>query len=64
MENCQLHGEFPTRISQLPNLEGLLIGWNQNLTGHMPEFHSTSSLEVLTLDDTTFSSKLPTSIGN
>jgi hypothetical protein len=45
MENCPLHGEFPTIIFQLPNLVGLLIGLNQNLTGHLLEFHFTSSLE-------------------
>jgi Leucine-rich repeat (LRR) protein len=61
---CQLHGEFPTRIFQLPNLRDLRIGGNQNLTGHLPEFHSTSSLEVLKLEGTSFSGKLPTSIGN
>jgi len=41
-----------------------MIGGNRNLIGHLPEFHSTSSLEVLTLEGTSFSGKLPTSIGN
>jgi Leucine-rich repeat (LRR) protein len=64
LEYCHLHGEFPTKIFQLPNLWVLRIGGNQNLTGHLPEFHSTSSLEVLTLQGTSFSGKLSTSIGN
>ncbi|XP_059449493.1 receptor-like protein 6 [Corylus avellana] len=64
LENCELHGEFPTRIFQLPNLRELRIGGNSNLTGHLPEFHSNSFLEVLELDYTSFYGKLPTSIGN
>jgi len=64
LKYCQFHGEFPTKIFLLPNLRVLRIGGNQNLTGHLPEFHSTSSLEVLTLYGTSFSGKLPTSIGN
>jgi len=64
LEYCQLHGEFPTKIFQLPNLQVLSIRFNQNLTGHLPEFHSTSSLKDLTLESTSFSGKLPTSIGN
>jgi Leucine-rich repeat (LRR) protein len=64
LKNCQLHGEFPTKVFQLPNLRVLRIKWNQNLIGYLPEFHSTSSLEVLTLGGTNFSGKLPTSIGN
>jgi Leucine-rich repeat (LRR) protein len=64
LKNCQLHGEFPTKVFQLPNLRVLRIGGNQNLIGHLPEFHSTNSLEVLTLRGTSFSGKLPTSIGN
>jgi Leucine-rich repeat (LRR) protein len=64
LTNCQLHGEFSTKIFQLPNLRVLRIGGNQNLIGQLPEFHSTSSLEVLTVVGTSFSGKLPTSIGN
>jgi Leucine-rich repeat (LRR) protein len=64
LEYCKLHGEFPTTIFQLPNLRVLRIRKNQNLTGHLPEFHTTSSLEVLDLEGTSFSGELPASIGN
>nr|XP_048330712.1 receptor-like protein 6 [Ziziphus jujuba var. spinosa] len=37
---------------------------NNNLTGSLPEFPSTSMLKSLVLPNTTFSGKLPNSIGN
>jgi hypothetical protein len=44
LENCELRGEFPTRIFQLPKLQDLRIGGNWNLTGHLPEFHQGNPL--------------------
>jgi Leucine-rich repeat (LRR) protein len=64
LQNCWLHGEFPTKIFLLPNLRFLRVSHNQDLIGHLPQFHSSSSLEVLTLKNTSFSCKIPTSIGN
>ncbi|KAH9745265.1 Receptor-like protein 7 [Citrus sinensis] len=42
-----LHGEFPTEIFQLPNLRLLEVAYNSNLTGHLPEFQKSNSLEYL-----------------
>ncbi|XP_057463274.1 receptor-like protein 7 [Actinidia eriantha] len=65
LANCGLYGEFPRSIFQLPNLKILSAGFNQNLTGSLPEFQSSSSrLEVLELGRTSFYGKLPDSIGN
>ncbi|XP_039169299.1 receptor-like protein 7 [Eucalyptus grandis] len=36
---CQLHGEFPVSIFQLPNLETLDISYNFYLSGFIPELH-------------------------
>ncbi|XP_059449489.1 receptor-like protein 7 [Corylus avellana] len=58
-----LHGEVPAEIFFLPNLQFLSVAYNENLIGHLPEFHSNSSLKVLTLRDTRFYGKLPASIG-
>ncbi|KAG7984502.1 hypothetical protein I3843_04G164000 [Carya illinoinensis] len=64
LEGCGLYGEFPIRIFQLPGLRDLSISGNKNLTGQLPEFHSNTVLQTLLLSSTSFSSKLPTSIGN
>ncbi|KAL4602199.1 hypothetical protein ACB092_10G036200 [Castanea dentata] len=61
---CGLYGEFPTQIFKLPNLQVLFVGYNPNLTGYLPEFHTHSPLQSLILVYTGFSGKLPDSIGN
>ncbi|KAJ4830507.1 hypothetical protein Tsubulata_047413 [Turnera subulata] len=46
--SCNLQGEFPfSRIFQLPKLEVLLLDYNPGLTGHLPEFHTSSPLRKL-----------------
>ena len=64
LDNCALYGEFPTTIFYLPNLQHLSIGDNQDITGHLPELYSSSSLEYLSLRQTSFFGELPASIGN
>jgi Asp-tRNA(Asn)/Glu-tRNA(Gln) amidotransferase C subunit len=67
LENCELRGEFPTRIFQLPNLRDLRIGWNLNLTGHLPEFRLGNPLKVLSIGDTSFFASvrsIPPSLSN
>ncbi|KAG6658895.1 hypothetical protein CIPAW_04G193200 [Carya illinoinensis] len=59
-----LYGRFPTRIFQLPHLQDLNVGGNENLTGHLPKFHTNSPLKYLFLSGTKFSGDLPASIGN
>ncbi|KAG2713791.1 hypothetical protein I3760_04G191600 [Carya illinoinensis] len=53
-----------TLLFQLPHLQVLYVSYNEDLTGHLPEFHTNSPLEYLFLDDTNFSGDLPSSIGN
>nr|XP_048324146.1 receptor-like protein 7 [Ziziphus jujuba var. spinosa] len=60
--NCELYGEFPTKIFQLPNLQILNVGWNENLTGYFPAIHQKTPLTKLILAYTRFYGSLPSSI--
>ncbi|XP_038680876.1 receptor-like protein 7 [Tripterygium wilfordii] len=62
--NCGLLGKFPMGIFALPNLQFLNVGMNDELVGHLPEFHWGSPLKFLLLPITKFSGGLPPSIGN
>ncbi|KAF3434374.1 hypothetical protein FNV43_RR25477 [Rhamnella rubrinervis] len=62
LEDCELHGAFRTKIFHLPNLQGLVVRFNENLSGHFPEFHERSTLLELRLGYTGFSGRLPSSI--
>ncbi|CAL5390992.1 unnamed protein product [Camellia sinensis] len=64
LKSCQLYGEFPTTIFQLPNLQILSMSNNDNLTGNLPEFHRSSLLKLLSIWGTSFSGMVPDSIGN
>ncbi|KAA8524841.1 hypothetical protein F0562_011264 [Nyssa sinensis] len=64
LKNCGLHGEFPIGIFHLRKLQALSVLFNQNLTGYLPEFHQSNPLKILKLAGTSFSGKLPSSIGN
>jgi Leucine-rich repeat (LRR) protein len=59
---CSLHGEFPIGIFKLPNLQYLDVGFNDVLTGYLPDFTRSSPLEKLILKYTSFSGELPASI--
>ncbi|GLT58228.1 hypothetical protein SLA2020_311390 [Shorea laevis] len=61
--NCGLFGEFPSAIFQLPKLQVLIVSYNHGLMGNLPEFHFNSQLMTLGVGITSFSGKLPTSIG-
>ncbi|XP_038680905.1 receptor-like protein 7 [Tripterygium wilfordii] len=61
---CRLLGIFPMGIFELPNLQFLNVGMNEELAGHLPEFHWGSPLKSLMLQYTKFSGGLPPSIGN
>ncbi|XP_059433906.1 receptor-like protein 19 [Corylus avellana] len=63
LEDNWFHGQFPIEIFHLPNLRSLLVSFNQNLTGSIPEFNRSSHLEILRLSGTNFSGELPESIG-
>ncbi|KAL7249975.1 hypothetical protein ACSBR1_012042 [Camellia fascicularis] len=64
LESCQLYGEFPITIFQLPNLQILRLENNVDLTGYLPEFHPSGPLKQLAISGTNFSGTLPDSIGN
>ncbi|GLT34856.1 hypothetical protein SLA2020_093490 [Shorea laevis] len=60
---CGLLGKFPTTIFQLPKLQVLDLDNNWDLNGSFPDFHFHNQLRVLDVRNTTFSGKLPISIG-
>ncbi|GMP54760.1 hypothetical protein CsSME_00019820 [Camellia sinensis var. sinensis] len=62
--NCQLRGKFSENIFHFPNLRELHVSGNRDLTGKLPYFNATSSLQFLDLGDISFSGQLPESIGN
>jgi Leucine-rich repeat (LRR) protein len=62
--HCGLHGEFPKDIFKLSKLRHLDVGYNEGLTGYLPDFTWSSPLETLHLDYTSFSGELPASIEN
>ncbi|XP_062153044.1 receptor-like protein Cf-9 homolog [Alnus glutinosa] len=64
LRRCGLHGEFPKGIFKLSKLRHLNVGYNEGLTGYLPDFTWSSPLETLSLDDTSLSGELPPSIEN
>ncbi|KAL5546860.1 hypothetical protein UlMin_006547 [Ulmus minor] len=64
LDDCGLQGEFPAKFFQLPNLQVLDLGNNNNLTVYFPEFHQPSPLKKLVLRYTNFSGSIPPSIKN
>ncbi|CAL5392581.1 unnamed protein product [Camellia sinensis] len=64
LANCQLCGKFSENIFLFPNLQELNVQGNALLTGKLPYFNVTSSLQFLDLSDTSFSGQLPESISN
>ncbi|KAK8517861.1 hypothetical protein V6N12_016699 [Hibiscus sabdariffa] len=64
LRSCELHGEFPNEVFQLPNLQILRASTNKFLHGRLPEFNKNTSLEEVRLTSTGFSGELPESIQN
>lgn len=64
LEDCSLRCEFPTRVFHLPNLQHHNVHDNQQLTGYLPEFYSSSALKFMKLSSTSFSGMLPPSLRN
>nr|XP_048326649.1 receptor-like protein 7 [Ziziphus jujuba var. spinosa] len=62
LRKCELYGDFPTKLFQLPNLQSLILQFNENLTGRFPEFQQRSPLTTLRLRGTKFFGSLPYSI--
>ncbi|KAL7249070.1 hypothetical protein ACSBR1_011269 [Camellia fascicularis] len=61
---CQLRGKFSENIFHFPNLRELCVSGNSELTGKLPYFNVTSSLQFLDLFRCNFSGSIPASLGN
>ncbi|XWS46445.1 hypothetical protein CRYUN_Cryun14cG0067300 [Craigia yunnanensis] len=64
LSNCDLRGEFPTGIFELPSLRFLSLESNQKLTGSFPDIQPNHPLLKLSLANTGFFGELPESFGN
>ncbi|WRX11488.1 Leucine-rich repeat - like 10 [Theobroma cacao] len=64
LSNCDLRGEFPTGIFELPALQFLSLQSNPKLTGYLPDIQSNHPLLELSLANTNFFGQLPESSGN
>ncbi|GKV33116.1 hypothetical protein SLEP1_g41659 [Rubroshorea leprosula] len=64
LSSCNLQGNFPNQVFQLPSLHLLDLSYNSHLGGNLPESNQSSTLEYLNLANTSFSGELPYSIGN
>ncbi|XP_030526350.1 receptor-like protein 7 [Rhodamnia argentea] len=64
LPGCDLRGTFPAAIFELPRLQLLDLGYNPELSGHLPEFHLHSPIKSLFLGRTNCSGNIPSSIGN
>ncbi|XP_021834519.1 receptor-like protein 12 [Prunus avium] len=62
LKECDLVGEFPVRIFNLPNLKSLSVRYNQDLTGYFPEFNRSSPLISLDVGFASFLGTIPSSI--
>ncbi|CAH8389217.1 unnamed protein product [Eruca vesicaria subsp. sativa] len=64
LEGCNLIGEFPNSVFLIPNLQSIILYLNPNLRGSFPVFQRNSSMQVLSLGETSFSGTIHDSIGN
>ncbi|XP_044502051.1 receptor-like protein 6 [Mangifera indica] len=64
LRECELQGEFPAKIFQLPNLQMLSVRYNPSLIGYLPKFDASSPVQELRLGGTSFTGEIPNSIGN
>ncbi|XVF18636.1 hypothetical protein REPUB_Repub11eG0039700 [Reevesia pubescens] len=64
LTNCELHGEFPSEVFQLPYLQHIDLSWNENLTGYLPKTNLSRALKLLDLYYCRFRGSLPVSFGN
>lgn len=62
--DCRFDGLFPPRIFELRKLRGLDLSYNPNMLVHLPDFLNGSSLEILNIQDTNFSTASPRSFSN
>ncbi|KAJ1443715.1 Leucine-rich repeat [Sesbania bispinosa] len=61
------YSQIPSTIAgifHLPNLRQIDVGYNQDLTGNIPDFHSSPLISLLQLAGTSFYGSIPSSLGN
>ncbi|GLU15269.1 hypothetical protein SLE2022_317730 [Rubroshorea leprosula] len=59
LSSCNLQGNFPSQVFQLPSLQLLDLSYNSHLGGNLPESNLSSTLEYLKLDDCQFYGSIP-----
>ncbi|GLU15162.1 hypothetical protein SLE2022_316780 [Rubroshorea leprosula] len=64
LSSCNLQGNFPNQVFQLPSLQFLDLSYNYYLRGNLLESNWSSTLEYLSLANTNLLGELPQSIGN
>ncbi|CAN7062097.1 unnamed protein product [Brassica oleracea var. botrytis] len=64
LENCNLLGIFPSNVFLIPNLHLINLNDNPKLRGQLPDFHVNKSLQRISIDMTSFSGIIPSSLGN
>ncbi|GKV48139.1 hypothetical protein SLEP1_g54969 [Rubroshorea leprosula] len=64
LSSCNLQGNLPNQVFQLPSLQLLNLSYNYDLGGNLPESNQSSALKYLNLAKTNFSGEFPHSIGN
>ncbi|XP_030453611.2 receptor-like protein 6 [Syzygium oleosum] len=64
ISGCSLGGIFPDKVFRLPSLTTLRVISNHNMSGILPKSNWNGPLVSLSLSDTSFSGKIPDSIGN
>ncbi|GLT38719.1 hypothetical protein SLA2020_129480, partial [Shorea laevis] len=64
LSSCNLQGNFPSQVFQLPSLQLLDLSYNYYLRGNLPQSNWSSPLKYLYLEETSFLGELPNSIGN
>ncbi|XVF78846.1 hypothetical protein PTKIN_Ptkin14bG0170200 [Pterospermum kingtungense] len=64
LRGCDLNGEFPSQVFQLPYLHHIDLRVNENLTGYLPKTNLSSALMLLDLSYCGFRGSIPASFGN
>ncbi|XP_043719584.1 receptor-like protein 19 [Telopea speciosissima] len=65
LRDCGLYGDFPRDVFLQPNLKSIDLYTNPLISVHLPEFpEANNTLKYLSVGDTQFQGKLPSSVGN
>ncbi|KAI9096297.1 hypothetical protein K1719_026016 [Acacia pycnantha] len=61
--DVELQGNLDEKLFSFPHLQKIYLADNPNLTGHLPKSNWSNSIRILDLSNTSFTGKLPRSIG-